>query len=50
MLRSAGPLDRCKPFSVDRSPSAGGDFAMAAVVDAAAPVLPGFEPVAGFRF
>jgi len=29
---------------------AGGDFAMAAFADAAAPVLPGFEPVTGFRF
>lgn len=29
---------------------AGGDFAMAAFVDAAAPILPGFEPVVGFRF
>jgi protein-L-isoaspartate(D-aspartate) O-methyltransferase len=29
---------------------AGGDFAMAAFADAAAPVLPGFEPVVGFRF
>ena len=29
---------------------AGGDFAMAAFADAAAPILPGFEPVAGFRF
>ena len=29
---------------------AGGDFAMTAFADAAAPILPGFEPVAGFRF
>jgi protein-L-isoaspartate(D-aspartate) O-methyltransferase len=29
---------------------AGGDFAMAAFADAAAPSLPGFEPVAGFHF
>jgi protein-L-isoaspartate(D-aspartate) O-methyltransferase len=28
----------------------GKDLAMAAFADAAAPVLPGFEPVAGFRF
>jgi protein-L-isoaspartate(D-aspartate) O-methyltransferase len=28
----------------------GGDFAMAAFADAAAPTLPGFEPVVGFRF
>ena len=29
---------------------AAGDFAMAAFADAAAPLLPGFEPAAGFRF
>jgi protein-L-isoaspartate(D-aspartate) O-methyltransferase len=29
---------------------AGGDLAMVAFADAAAPVLPGFEPVTGFRF
>jgi protein-L-isoaspartate(D-aspartate) O-methyltransferase len=29
---------------------AGGDLAMAAFADAAAPSLPGFEPAAGFRF
>ena len=29
---------------------AGADVAMAAFADAAAPVLPGFEPVVGFRF
>ena len=57
MVAQLAPHGRLAAAIIERGVSrlavgrrAGGDFAMAAFADAAAPALPGFEPVAGFRF